>query len=173
MDPVKQLEYMLVMAAVDGSLNMSEMKLLRERCEHWGIDKADFSSAMNRALSPETAPKLPTDRESGLQLLANLGEMMAADGRLFEVERGLYEATAQRLGIAEEDWPLPGTARARFIAKGSDKAWDPSARRSADAAGRAQATDTQSGPEEAVSEAPVEDSTELPELRDEDFDLGD
>jgi len=126
MKPIRQLEYMLMMAAADNSLGMAEMKLLRERCQYWGITKEQFSEAMDRALCPEKRPALPTDKRAGLQLLANMGEMMAADGEMDVVERGMFANTAEKLGIPKEEWPMPGTARTRFIAKHSNAKWDAS-----------------------------------------------
>ncbi len=149
MSPIRQLEYMLMMAAADNSLGMAEMKLLKDRCQYWGITKDEFSEAMDRALSPDEQPPLPTDRKSGLQLLANLGEMMAADGEMDEVERGMFEATAQRLGIPPDEWPLPGTARARYMATRTDAMDDDPA---------------------TTGRQRLRDSTELPDLP-EDFDL--
>ncbi|RMF40744.1 MAG: TerB family tellurite resistance protein [Planctomycetota bacterium] len=97
------LKNLVIMAAADGSLSEQEISLLIDRCSELGLQEEDLEKAIAFALGNEASLKLPVDREEQDQMLADLIRMMAADGRLSEVEKRLFALAAARMGIAKTE----------------------------------------------------------------------
>ena len=99
---VQQLDHLknlVVMAAADGSLTEQEIALLVDRCSALGLEEVDLEKAIAFALSGEAKLKFPIDRAEQNQMLADLMRMMAADGKLSEVEKRLFALAAAKMGI--------------------------------------------------------------------------
>ncbi len=93
------LKNLVIMAAADGSLSEQEIALLVDRCAALGLEEEDLEKAIAFALSGEATLKFPVDREEQNQMLADLMRMMAADGKLDEVEKRLFALAAAKMGI--------------------------------------------------------------------------
>ncbi|MCA9126197.1 MAG: hypothetical protein KDB22_03890 [Planctomycetales bacterium] len=91
------------MAAADGSLTEQEIALLVDRCADLGLQEEDLEKAIAFALSGEAKLTFPIDRTEQDQMLADLMRMMAADGKLTEVEKRLFALAAAKMGINKED----------------------------------------------------------------------
>ena len=99
MQQLDHLKNLVIMAAADGSLSEQEIALLIDRCAALGLSEEDLEKAIAFALSGEAKLKFPIDRGEQNAMLADLIRMMAADGRLSEVEKRLFALAAAKMGI--------------------------------------------------------------------------
>ncbi len=106
---VKQLDHLknlVIMAAADGSLTEQEIALLVDRCSSLGLEEEDLEKAIAFALGNDATLKFPIDRAEQNQMLADLMRMMAADGKLSEVEKRLFALAAAKMGIEKVELEL-------------------------------------------------------------------
>lgn len=103
MQQLDHLKNLVIMAAADGSLSEQEIALLVDRCAALGLDEEDLEKAIAFALSGEAKLKFPVDRSEQNQMLADLMRMMAADGKLDEVEKRLFALAAAKMGIEKSE----------------------------------------------------------------------
>jgi uncharacterized tellurite resistance protein B-like protein len=99
MQQLDHLKNLVVMAAADGSLAEQEIALLIDRCAELGLKEEDLEKAISFALSGEAKLKFPVDRMEQNQMLSDLIRMMAADGKLSEVEKRLFALAAAKMGV--------------------------------------------------------------------------
>ena len=99
MQHLDHLKNLVIMASADGSLSEREIALLVDRCGEMGLDEADLGKAVSYALSDEAALKLPTEKNEQIAMLSDLVRIMAADGKLSEVEKRLFALAAAKMGI--------------------------------------------------------------------------
>jgi uncharacterized tellurite resistance protein B-like protein len=97
------LKNLVIMAAADGSLSEQEIALLVDRCASLGLAEDDLEKAIAFALSGEAKLKFPVDRLEQDRMLADLMRMMAADGKLTEVEKRLFALAAAKMGIEKAE----------------------------------------------------------------------
>jgi uncharacterized tellurite resistance protein B-like protein len=93
------LKNLVVMASADGSLTEQEIALLIDRCSELGLAEEDLETAISFAMSGKAKLVFPLDRLEQNQMLSDLIRMMAADGRLSEVEKRLFALAAAKMGI--------------------------------------------------------------------------
>lgn len=103
MQHLDHLKNLVIMAAADGNLSEQEIALLVDRCSALGLAEEDLEKAIAFALSGEATLKFPVDRSEQDQMLADLMRMMAADGKLTEVEKRLFALAAAKMGINKDD----------------------------------------------------------------------
>lgn len=103
MQQLDHLKNLVIMAAADGSLTEQEIALLVDRCAALGLAEEDLEKAIAFALSSEAKLKFPVDRTEQNQMLADLMRMMAADGKLSEVEKRLFALAAAKMGIEKAE----------------------------------------------------------------------
>ncbi len=84
------------MASADGSLSEQEIALLIDRCSELGLAEEDLEAAISFAMSGKAKLKFPIDRAEQDQMLTDLIRMMAADGKLSEVEKRLFARSLRR-----------------------------------------------------------------------------
>ena len=99
MQPIDHLKNLVIMAAADGALQQQEIVMLVERCPAWGLAEGDLEKAIEFALSGEAKLRFPIDRFEQNQMLSDLIRMMAADGKLTEIEKRLFALAAAKMGI--------------------------------------------------------------------------
>lgn len=99
MQALDHLKNLVIMAAADGSLQQQEIVMLAERCAAWGLAEEDLEKAINFALSGNAKLQFPIDRFEQNQMLSDLIRMMAADGKLTEIEKRLFALAAAKMGI--------------------------------------------------------------------------
>lgn len=103
MQHLDQLKNLVIMAAVDGSLSEQEIALLVDRCAALGLEEEDLEKAIAFALSGKAELKFPADRKEQLEMLGDLVRMMAADGKLTEVEKRLFALAAAKMEVEKEE----------------------------------------------------------------------
>jgi len=103
MQRLDQLKNLVIMAAADGTLAQAEIAMLIQRCSELGLNETDLENAIDYALSDKPSLKLPDTKEEKLQLLSDLLLVMAADGRLREVEKRLFAVAAAKMNIGQAD----------------------------------------------------------------------
>lgn len=94
---------LLIMAAVDGSMAESELRLLSDRATQWGISDDDFEQAIQDAIRGTAELTIPTDPAERSQLLKEMICMMAADGRLASKQKELLALATTALGVSPEE----------------------------------------------------------------------
>lgn len=99
MQQLDHLKNLVIMAAVDGIFSEQEVSLLIDRCAELGLEEADLEKAIAFALSEEAKIRFPIDREQQNQMLSDLIRIMAADGKLTEIEKRLFALAAAKMGI--------------------------------------------------------------------------
>lgn len=103
MDASTAFQNLIVMAAADGSMNESEMRLLADRAVQWGIDDPQFSRAIEAALSGRAELTIPAAPDQRRELLKQLIQMMAADGHLEKREKKLFAVAATAMEIDDDE----------------------------------------------------------------------
>ena len=99
MHQLDHLKNLVVMASADGSLSEQEIALLIDRCSELGLAEEDLEAAISFAMSGNAKLKFPVDRLEQNQMLTDLIRMMAADGKLSEVEKRLFALAAAKMGV--------------------------------------------------------------------------
>jgi uncharacterized tellurite resistance protein B-like protein len=99
MNATVRMRNLMVMALADGSLGEREVNYLTDRCVELGLGEAELRDAVRFALEDGASIRLPTDPAGAESLLADLLQMMAADGRLSESEKRLFAVCAAKLGF--------------------------------------------------------------------------
>ena len=94
---------LLLMAAVDGRMSESELRLLVHRAAQWGITDDEFEQAIQDALSGEAELTIPNDQAERTELLKELIRVMAADGQLAEEQKRLFAHAASVLRLSTKE----------------------------------------------------------------------
>ncbi len=89
----------MVMALADGSLGEREVNYLTDRCVELGLGEDELRDALRFALEDGASISLPSEPVEAESLLADLLQMMAADGSLSESEKRLFAVCAAKLGL--------------------------------------------------------------------------
>ncbi len=103
MQHLDHLKNLVIMASADGSLSESEITLLVDRCSEMGLHEADLGKAVAYALSDQASLRLPTEKSEQIAMLTDLVRIMAADGKLSEVEKRLFALAAAKMGIERKE----------------------------------------------------------------------
>lgn len=103
MQHLDHLKNLVIMASADGALSEREIALLVDRCSEMGLHEADLGKAVAYALSDEASLKLPTEKSEQIAMLSDLVRIMAADGKLSEVEKRLFALAAAKMGIERSE----------------------------------------------------------------------
>ena len=103
MHQLDHLKNLVVMASADGSLTEQEIALLIDRCSELGLAEEDLEAAISFAMSGNAKLKFPVDRLEQNQMLTDLIRMMAADGKLSEVEKRLFALAAAKMGVERSE----------------------------------------------------------------------
>ena len=103
MQHLDHLKNLVIMASADGALSEREIALLVDRCSDMGLEEADLGKAVAYALSDEASLKLPTEKAEQIAMLTDLIRIMAADGKLSEVEKRLFALAAAKMNIDRAD----------------------------------------------------------------------
>ena len=103
MDQLDRLKNLVIMAAADAKLAQAEIALLVDRCSQIGLAEEDLEKAIEFALSDDAALQIPSDRAEQEQMLTDLLHVMAADGRLEEVEKRLFALAAAKMGFRQSE----------------------------------------------------------------------
>ncbi len=103
MQQLDHLKNLVVMASADGSLSEQEIALLIDRCSELGLAEEDLEAAISFAMSGKAKLKFPIDRAEQDQMLTDLIRMMAADGKLSEVEKRLFALAAAKMGVERKE----------------------------------------------------------------------
>ena len=99
MDPVDSFRNLLLMAASDGRMSESELRLLSHRATEWGITDDQFEDAIEQALSGRAELTLPEEAGEKTEFLKDMIRMMAADGEMSEPEKQLFALASSVLGF--------------------------------------------------------------------------
>lgn len=94
---------LLLMAASDGRMAESELRLLSHRAAEWGITDDQFEEALELALTGRAELTIPPDADERRQLLKELVRMMAADGKMCEAEKRLFALCSGVIGIEDAE----------------------------------------------------------------------
>lgn len=100
MNPAVRVRNLMVMALADGSLGEREVNYLTDRCVELGLGEDELRDAVRFALEDGASISLPSGRAEAESLLADLLQMMAADGSLSESEKRLFAVCAAKLGLS-------------------------------------------------------------------------
>lgn len=103
MQRLDHLKNLVIMAAADGALTEQEIALMIDRCSDLGLAEEDLEKAIDFALGGQAKLQFPVDRLEQNQMLTDLIRMMAADGKLTEVEKRLFALAAAKMGIEKEE----------------------------------------------------------------------
>ena len=96
-----KLKNLMIMAFADGSLTHSELEFLSDRSVQWGISEADFTAAVEFALSDNAELQIPPHEQDRIDLLQDLIRTMAADGQLAEIEKHVFAMAAAAMELPE------------------------------------------------------------------------
>lgn len=94
---------LLLMAAVDGRMAESELRLLSDRATEWGISDDEFEEAIQQAIQGTAEFTIPDDRAERAELIKEMIFMMAADGQLANEQKELLALATTALGISPHE----------------------------------------------------------------------
>ncbi|MFO0820094.1 MAG: hypothetical protein U1A77_19245 [Pirellulales bacterium] len=97
MDRLHRFVNLLSVATADGSLSEREVKFLSQRAREWGLSDHQFAIAVNRSLEHPGEFEIPRRRSEREELLRDMLSIMAADGRLQDVEKQLFAIVAAHM----------------------------------------------------------------------------
>lgn len=103
MKAMEHLKNLVIMAAADGALAEREIALLVDRCAALGLREDDLEKAIDYALSDQASITLPEKREDQIEMLRDLVKIMAADGKLTEIEKRLFALASAKMNIDREE----------------------------------------------------------------------
>ncbi len=103
MDRGEAFRNLILMAAVDGRLAESELRLLAHRAAEWGVTDDEFESALEEARSGRASLALPRGDKEARALAQDLLRMMAADGKMLAEERALFAVASAVMGIPDDE----------------------------------------------------------------------
>ena len=105
MDRYELFKDLLLLAAADGQVDESELRMLAGRAIQWGITDEQFDEAIQYAQRPDACLTIPPDKSDRLELLEEMLRMMAVDGTLAESEKRLFAlaAATMRIDVDELD----------------------------------------------------------------------
>jgi uncharacterized tellurite resistance protein B-like protein len=96
-DRLHRFVNLLSVATADGSLSEYEIKFLSQRAREWGLSDHQFAIAVNRSLEHPGEFEIPRRRSEREELLRDMLSIMAADGRLQDVEKQLFAIVAAHM----------------------------------------------------------------------------
>ncbi len=99
MSQAELFQNLLIMAAIDGRLSESELRLLSDRAAQWGITDDEFERAIQNAIAGCNVLAIPQDQVERAQMLKDMIRMMAADGQLPDSQKRLFATATTALGI--------------------------------------------------------------------------
>lgn len=99
MDAADCFRNLLLVAASDGRMTESELRLLADRATAWGISDDQFEDAIHDALRGQANFTLPPEPAARTELLKDMIRMMAVDGRLDKEEKTLFALASTALGF--------------------------------------------------------------------------
>ncbi|MDG2382999.1 MAG: TerB family tellurite resistance protein [Pirellulaceae bacterium] len=91
---------LLIMAAIDGRMTESELRLLSDRATQWDISDDEFEQAIQDAIAGKTELTIPHDPVERAELIQEMICIMAADGQLSEQEKELLAIATTAFGIS-------------------------------------------------------------------------
>ena len=68
-----------------------------------GLDEGHLEKAISYALGNQAKLRFPVDRDEQNAMLTDLIRIMAADGKLSEIEKRLFALAAAKMGIDRKD----------------------------------------------------------------------
>ena len=96
------LKNLILMARADGRIDDAEQRLLDAHCRKWGISVADFNKVLAESERDDATIYIPESPTLRHDLLAEMALLMAADGRIDELELQLLSGAAERMGVRGE-----------------------------------------------------------------------
>lgn len=103
MNHLDRFKNLLVMADIDGKVTDEELQFLANRAQRWGVTDVEFQTAVQEALAHRGDLLIPSRQSERLEMLRDLLRMMAADGELSDVEKGLYATAAGYMDIGQDE----------------------------------------------------------------------
>lgn len=88
---------LVCLAASDCKFTDEELGFLAERAERWGISFDEFESAVADATTGIIQIELPEERPARIRLMQEMIRMMAADGKLAEIEKRLCALASAKM----------------------------------------------------------------------------
>ncbi len=104
MKRAEMFQNLVVMAAADGQLNESEVTLLAQRAERWGLTEEQVDTALESAKSADFQLVIPVSKISRIEMIRELIRVMAADGELADIEKKLLAIASVAMEIPPEEF---------------------------------------------------------------------
>ncbi|MDP6445166.1 MAG: TerB family tellurite resistance protein [Pirellulaceae bacterium] len=103
MNPIDLLRNLMIAALVDDELAESELALLENRRQAWGVSAELFAQVLSEVEGGDRELTIPESLAHRHDLLAELVIMVAADGRLHKKEKKLLQSSTKQLGLKRAD----------------------------------------------------------------------
>ena len=103
MDSIHHLRNMVIMAVVDGEFTEREITFLVDRSRQLGLDVDDLEDSIAYALTEDPAISLPQDPQELVDIFKDLVRIMAADGKLSDLEKRLFSVAAAKGGLDTDE----------------------------------------------------------------------
>jgi uncharacterized tellurite resistance protein B-like protein len=100
MKPTDFIRNLMIMAAIDGKFSQPELEFLAERARLWGLTPTEFKLQISAAVRPEADFTIPPTTGERLEVLREMIQVMAADGRLHDVEKRFLAAATIGMDVS-------------------------------------------------------------------------
>ncbi len=104
MDRLELFKNLIILAAADGKFTEQEVAFLTVRAEDWKIPHSEVEAALAIADDPDAEITLPEAPAARQELLREMIYLMAVDGVLAEIEKGLCAAASAAMGFTTAEF---------------------------------------------------------------------
>ena len=104
MDYLQLFNNLVNLAAIDGKFTDEEVQILAERSHVWNISSDEFETAMAGISEGLYQVQVPEDYPQRVELMKQMIRLMAADGHMDELEKGLCAVAAARMDFSEREF---------------------------------------------------------------------
>lgn len=100
MKKLDQFRNLMILAFADRRLTEEELAYLSVKANKIGLSDGEVIEALAYARSDEASLAVPLEKDQARQMLRELIQLMAADGKLDPREKDLFAAAAARVDLA-------------------------------------------------------------------------
>lgn len=104
MDHLQLFNNLVNLAAIDGKFTDEEVQFLAVRAERWKIPDDEFETAMAGISEGVFEVLVPEDYQERVDLMKEMIRLMAVDGEMAELEKGLCAVAAARMDFSPSEF---------------------------------------------------------------------
>ena len=104
MDKIELFHNLVNLAAADNKFTDEEIQFLVERANRWDIPTDEFETAMAGISAGGVQVKIPESHEDRLELMKEMIRLIAVDGELADMEKGICAMASGRMDFTVQQF---------------------------------------------------------------------